>query len=216
MNITNKIKSEIIDLLTTNKILGDEYVENIYFSYKKQDKFILPNSIVELENHVSNCSLCELGKLKKNLLFSKGNISSRLYIIGLNYNYADEKKFELLRKMVENVVDVNINNTYITNILKCNATKSNNNYNNEVELCINYLEKQITIGTPDIIITIGDAFEYMIKSKDKVSDVSGKLFSYNGTDLIPLMDPEFIYKNPSYKEKMYQDLKKIKIRMDEK
>jgi len=216
MNITNKMKSEIIDILTTNKILGNEYVENIYFSYKKQENFILPNSIVALENYVSNCSLCELGKLKKNSLFAKGNIFSRFYIIGLNYNYTDDKKFELLKNMVENVIDVNINNTYITNILKCNAIKSNNNYNKEAELCVNYLEKQITIGAPEIIITIGDAFDHMIKSKDKVTDVSGKLFSYNGTDLIPLMDPEFIYKNPSYKEKMYQDLKKIKIRMDEK
>jgi len=216
MNITKETKSEIIDILTRNKILGDEYVENIYFSYKKQERFILPDSIAELENHVSNCSLCELGKLKKKSLFAKGNIFARLYIIGLNYNYADDTKFELIKKMVENVMNVNIDNTYITNILKCNAMKLDSNYIKESELCINYLEKQIKIGAPDIIITIGEAFEYMIKSKDKLSDVSGKLFSYNGTDLIPLMDPEFIYKNPSYKEKMYQDLKKIKIRMDEK
>lgn len=216
MNITKEIQTKLIHTLKMKKLLGAEYVRNMNFSYKRNENITLPNTIVELEEYVKNCSLCELSKTKKVSLFANGNIFSKVYIIGLNYNYNNEKEFILIKNMIEKVMEISIENIYMTNILKCNSTKLDNNYEKEVNTCISYLQQQISLGLPKIIITLGNAFEYLIKSKEQIFDVSGNLFSYNGIDLIPLMDPNFIYKNPSYKEKMFKDLKKIKNIMEEK
>lgn len=216
MNITKQIKSEIIHILKMKKLIGIEHITPVSFSRKTNNKLSLPDEILNLEEYVKNCSLCELSKSKESILFGKGNNTSEIYIVGLNYNYEDDKKFFLIKKMIENVIKLNINETYMTNILKCNSNKLQNNFDVEVNSCIHYLEKQITISKPKLIITLGNAFDYMIKSGEDIMDVSGSLFSYNGIKLIPLMDPDFIYKNPSYKEKMFQDLQKIKNIMDEK
>ncbi|MGB5867027.1 MAG: uracil-DNA glycosylase family protein [Arcobacteraceae bacterium] len=210
------MKSEIIHILKMKKLIGIEHISPVSFSRKKNDKLKLPDDINIVKEYVDNCALCELSKSKSSVLFAKGNGTSKIYIIGLNYNYNDDKKLSLITKMVENVIHIDINNTYMTNILKCTSTKMQNNFDDEVDSCIQYLEKQIIIGAPKLIITLGNAFDYMIKTGEDIMDASGNLFSYNGIKLMPLMDPEFIYKNPSYKEKMFNDLQKIKKIMDDK
>ena len=83
-----------------------------------------------------------------------------------------------------------------------------------IEMCLEYLRKQIEILKPKIIITLGISFNYLMKNDEKIVDVSGNIYNYNNSKLVPLLDPEFIYKNPSYKAKLFNDLKKIKLLME--
>jgi len=214
MKLNKQMKLEIINILKMKKLIGMNHIQPISVSMKKVENKILPNTINNLEEYVHNCFLCTLSKSNK--IFAKGNPLSSVYIVGLNYNYDEETEFLLLKKMIENVIHISIGDTCMTNILKCKSNKIQNNLDNEVQKCIPYLEQQISISKPSLIITLGKAFSYMMNTTEQNTDVYGSLFSYNSIDLVPLMDPNFIYKNPSYKEKMYSDLKKIKKIMDEK
>jgi len=216
MKITKEIKSELIDILYKKKLIGITHMSPISIVIKKNRKFLLPSTLNDLEEYTKNCCLCEFSKSKSKILFGKGNMNSKIYIIGLNYDYDEDGQFFLLKDMIENTLHLNINDTYMTNILKCCSSKIYDNCHDEVNQCIPYMEQQISIGLPMLIITLGDAFKYMVKTNENINNVTGNLFSYNGIRLVPLMDPEFICKNPSYKEKMYKDLNKIKKIMDEK
>lgn len=216
MNITNEMKKEILYILKMKKLLGIEHFNQIDLNPKKNKTTVLPTDVKSLKEYVTNCSLCELYKTKEKSFFGKGSSECDIYILGLNYNFELEKEFLMIKNMCEKVLNRNINDIYMTNIIKCSTNKIKTDLENEIKTCIHYVEQQINISKPKIIITLGNAFKYLMKNDDDIMNVVGNSFNYNGLLLLPLMDPMFINKNPSYKEKMFKDLKKIKIAMDKK
>jgi len=202
--------------LKYSKLCGINYIKPIRFNIKNIHDTDLPNDINKLENHVHHCSLCDLSKNKHKPLFSMGNNNSNIMIIGTDTNFIDENLNMMMNNMIENILLLDINQVYITNILKCDTNINIHNLDNSIKLCKSYLLKQIEIVKPEIIITIGSAFNHLMEKNDNISDVSGNLYNYNGIKLLPLMDIEFVYKNPSYKQDMFNDLKKIKIILEQK
>ena len=63
---------------------------------------------------------------------------------------------------------------------------------------------------------MGSAFNYLMNNNDDILNISGNLYSYDESKLIPLLGLDFLNKNPSYKVNMISDLKKIKKLLDEK
>ncbi len=55
----------------------------------------------------------------------------------------------------------------------------------------------------------------MMNNNSDISEVSGNIYDYMDAKLIPMMDLNFVYKNPSYKKEMFKDLQKIKVLMEE-
>lgn len=206
--MTQEIQKELLYILKKKKLLGVKYVEIPILSKNNELKRNLPNSRNELKEYVENCSLCELSKVKENSFFGKGQSSSSIYLVGLNIDFENKNIYLLLKEIMEEVIS--IDDIYMTNILKCKHKKIQKNFDFEVEQCLSYFEKEISFEKPKLIIAFADAFKYMMKNNDKIFDISGNVFEYKKIKIIPLMELNFLNKNPSYKEKMYQDLKKIK------
>lgn len=216
MKITQEKKSELLHLLKSKKMFGIEHIKTIHFKEEKTLFKELPIDIESLYDYASNCSLCELSKSKISFDFDMGDRKSKIMIITLNNSFENIKEFDNLKSMAENILEININDIYMTNILKCRVKLNKDNLDKEVYQCLNYLEQQIMILKPKIIITFGIAYRYLMNNKDDIIDVSGNLFEYNGIKVVPLLGLDFINKNPSYNDKMFSDLKKIKKIMDEK
>jgi len=216
MKINYQTKQELLHLLNTKKMLGIEHVKQIDLSQYYNKRHKLPIDIVGLFDYVSNCSLCELSKSKISCEFSQGNNKSEIFIIHTYLNKESQKEYLDLKNMIEERLKININDIYMTNILKCNVKKLNDNLDEEIKKCIPYLEQQIVLLKPKIIITFGNAFRYLMNNDDNITDISGNLFIYNDIKVIPLLNIDFINKNPSYKEKMDKDLEKIKNILEKK
>ena len=206
--MTQEIQKELLYILKKKKLLGVKYVEIPILSKNNELKRNLPNSLKELNEYVDNCSLCELSKVKENSFFGKGQSNSSIYIVGLNIDFENKKKYLVLKDMMKDIMP--IDDIYMTNILKCKHKKIKKNFDFEVEQCLSYFEKEISFEKPKLIIAFADAFKYIMKNNDEILDISGNVFEYKKITIIPLMELNFLNKNPSYKEKMYQDLKKIK------
>ena len=216
MNITQEKKIELLHLLKSKKMFGIEHIKTIDFRKEKLQLNQLPTDMESLYEYASNCSLCKLSKTKISFDFDRGNRQSKVLVISLNNSFDNEKLFQNFKTMVENVLLIDINDIYMTNILKCTIKLNKDDLDDEISKCLNYLEQQIRILKPTTIITCGIAFKYLMNNNDDIIDVSGNLFEYNGINVIPLLGLDFINKNPSYKEKMINDLKKIKKTMDKK
>lgn len=206
--MTQEIQKELLYILKKKKLLGVKYVEIPILSKNNEFKRNLPNSLKELNEYVDNCSLCELSKVKESSFFGKGQSNSSIYIVGLNIDFENKKKYLVLKDMMKGIMP--IDDIYMTNILKCKHKKIKKNFDFEVEQCLSYFEKEISFEKPKLIIAFADAFKYIMKNNDEILDISGNVFEYKKITIIPLMELNFLNKNPSYKEKMYQDLKKIK------
>jgi len=207
--MTAKDQKIIIHTLKKYKSLGIKYIEP--FHLKKIDDYScdLPNQLVELSSYIEHCSLCDMSKYCNEKFIGMGDINSDIFIIGTNNDFSNDTYFTILKNIIEKVILLEINEVYITNILKC---KTNQRYGieNSIDLCKSYIFKQIELAKPKFIITLGDSFNHMTKDQSDILDISGNLIEHNNMRLIPIMDIEFVHKNPSYKNRMYKDLKKIK------
>ncbi len=213
--MTNSKKSEILELLNSYDSFGIEYIDSFNYDKNEKEKFQLPNTIEQLEIEAFHCSLCDLSKDKTQFEFGIGNKYSQIYVIGINqYQLDSELVFKSFKNMIENVLLFNFDDIYITNIIKCKTKQNIRKLDGPIKLCEDYLFKQIEIVKPKLIIALDFAFNYLMKSDENIVDISGNNYEYKGIKLIPLLHPEFVYKNPSYKDRMFKDLKKIKSLME--
>jgi DNA polymerase len=216
MNITEEKKRKLLQILKMQKLFGVQYINQLDFQDYKTQQIILPSNLETLNEYVSNCSLCDLSKSKTSTSIAKGNKDSKILAVTLTGTLDNEKEFSYVRNVFLDVLKYDINDIYMTNILKCSVNNNKENFDTEVSKCIHYLEQEISLIKPKVIITFGISFKYMINNHDILTDVSGNRYNYRGTELIPLLGIDFISKNPSYKDRMFKDIVKIKNIMDKK
>ncbi len=210
------IKKKIVDYLNLYKSFGLEYCEPISFDTKLSSSGNLPNSIKNLNSYIEHCSLCELSKITKKKTIGFGNSNSEIYIVGISCDFQNENISALLKDLIKNSLELNTQDIYITNLIKCTQQFKNNINKNNIDLCKEYFIKQVDIIRPKYIIALGNVSNYLLKNENNISYISGNSYDYNGLNLVPMLDLEFVYKNPSYKDKLYNDFKKLKILMGQK
>ena len=213
--MTNTQRRELLELLYKLKSSGIDYIDLISINSNKFTELKLPNNILDLQNYIKHCSLCNLSKKTDDIILGSGDCNSNIYIVSPSPNYIKNSIVsDILQNMIEESLLLNCDDIYITSILKCNTNNNLSNLSKEIELCIDYLDRQLEITKPKLIIALGNVFNYLMKTDENIVEVSGKIYDYKGIKIMPLIDPEFIYKNPSCKQDVYNNLKKIKSLME--
>ncbi len=183
------------------------------------DSFELPNSLEELKKIVSNCHLCELSKTRTKVVFGEGNPQAKLMFIGEGPGATEDstgrpfvgRAGELLTKMIENVLNIKREDIYIANIVKCRPPNNRVPTPAEAMSCLPYLQKQIEIITPKLIVTLGStAYRYLLNDTTSISRVRGTVIQKDSFKVIPTFHPSYLLRNPSAKRLAYEDMLKVK------
>jgi DNA polymerase len=208
-----EIKNELIRYLYSQKIFGYRYCKPIKLDTAKED-VLLPFDYDLLEEHIEHCHLCNLSKYKQDNI-NIGNPKSNIVFISTNTDFGNEMLFVLFKKMLNNVLKLQINDICILNIIKCHTNiKVTDEYINR---CLPYIKQQIDIIKPKLIVSLGNSYKYLLDDINKSEQIAtGEKLSYNGIDFVVLYDLEFIYKNPSNKKRVFEDLQKIKQILEHK
>jgi len=220
--MTNRIKNKILYQLNFLKSIGYEYTSSININDLSNEQVDLPESLTALDSIVKNCYLCQLSKYRENVLFGYGNPSANIMLIGDEPSISEDETGEfysgrsgsLLKQMIENVLNINVQDVYITNLVKCKTSHGvvNDEYANS---CRAYLLKQIELVKPKLIVALGESsYSYLTNSDDIFSKVRGQVVNYNGLDIIPIYHPNFLLRNPTSKKEAYYDMLKIKSLME--
>ena len=219
--MTKTVKNQLLRNLYNLKSFGYEYHETLDFFSSEVKNFKLPNNLDALKNSVEYCYLCELCKSRKNVLFGYGNANSDIMFISDEpSNSEDEmgafysgKSGELLTKMIENVLNIQKEEVYLTTLVKCKSLNGLNNSN--IDTCNDYLLKQIELIKPKLIVALGErTYSYLLKNNMNFVQIRGKDLVYNGITLIATFSPSFLLRNPSSKKDAYYDMLKIKNYME--
>ena len=202
--MTKTVKNQLLRNLYNLKSFGYEYHETLDFFSSEVKNFKLPNNLDALKNSVEHCYLCELCKSRKNVLFGYGNANSDIMFISDEpSNSEDEmgafysgKSGELLTKMIENVLNIQKEEVYLTTLVKCKSLNGLNNSN--IDTCNDYLLKQIELIKPKLIVALGErTYSYLLKNNMNFAQIRGKDLVYNGITLIATFSPSFLLRNPS-------------------
>lgn len=176
------------------------------------------------------CTKCNLCKTRTNIVFSDGKPNNTLMLIGEAPGFYEDQKGlpfvgkagQLLDKIFESVGLSREKDVYICNTIKCRPPENRDPLPEEKAACREYLDAQIEILKPKIILLCGRiALNSMIDTPLGITKVRGKWFDGpNNSKIMPIFHPSYLLRNDS-REKgspkwlMWQDIQEIKRVYDE-
>ena len=161
--------------------------------------------IKELSIDINNCKKCSLWKTRNKPLVGDGLVDADVLVVGESPGYNEDlqgKAFvgeagRVLDKMLS-LINLERDEIYITNILKCHPPKNHDPNQQEINACIGYLYRQIDIIQPNIILTLGkyaskEIFNRFNLQFSKISELHGRVFeaetNYGKIKIVPLYHP---------------------------
>lgn len=185
----------------------------------------------QLAEEISKCNRCALSRKRKNPVVGDGDINASIVLIGEAPGYWEDvagKPFvgsagRLLNDLLREA-GLPRESVYITNVVKCRPPGNRDPHPDEVDACRVYLDRQLDIIRPRIIVTLGRHSTAYIFSKagipfKSISDVQGKPFTviFWGTEtyVIPSYHPAAALYNARLKDNIRSTLMLVgKIRAD--
>ena len=175
---------------------------------------VLQMSLDELRAQCLNCKKCGLCETRNNVVFGMGNPNAKVLFIGEGPGENEDlqgKPFVgrggmLLDKMLS-VVDLSRDkNIYIANMVKCRPPKNRDPEETEVAACRPWLEEQIRIIDPKIIVCLGrvSAIRF-IDPNFKVTKEHGQFIEKGGRLVMGTFHPAAILRNPNQKPAAMED-----------
>ncbi len=187
-------------------------------------------SLDEIKNKCLSCQKCALGKTRTNIVFSSGAPNSKLMLVGEAPGYWEDQKGEpfvgkagqLLDKIFDCVGLSRDKDVYICNTIKCRPPENRNPLPEEKAACREYLDAQIELLKPKIILICGGvALNSLLPDKGGITKVRGQWFDGPyGSKMMPIFHPSYLLRNDS-REKgspkwlTWQDIKEVKRAYDE-
>jgi DNA polymerase len=173
-----------------------------------------------LEARVAGCHDCVLCETRTHTVFGVGDRNAELLFIGEGPGQDEDRQGEpfvgragqLLNKMLR-AIGLSREQVYIANIVKCRPPRNRNPSAEEASACRPYLERQIALIQPKLIVSLGAvSANTLLGNTDAVGRLRNRLHSYqrpSGDEPIPLIvtyHPSYYLRSPAEKAKGWQDL----------
>jgi DNA polymerase len=166
-----------------------------------------------------DCSRCKLHTLgRRQVVFGVGNPNADLMFVG-EAPGADEdiqgepfvgRAGQLLTKIIE-AINLNREDVYIANVIKCRPPQNRNPEPDEVEQCEPFLFRQIETIKPKVIVALGKfAAQSLLKTTEPITRIRGREYTYRDAILMPTYHPAYLLRNPSSKREVWEDMKRVR------
>ncbi|MEG1502051.1 MAG: uracil-DNA glycosylase [Synergistaceae bacterium] len=183
-------------------------IDNIFNLDTDAIKQIKDTIWLNLRDEINKCSKCGLSTTRINVVFGEGSLKSKIMFIG-EAPGADEdelakpfvgKAGQLLTQILSSV-SINRDEIFITNIVKCRPPENRVPTLEEIASCSEYLETQILLLNPSIIVLLGNTpTKSILKTNEGITKLRGKWYSWNGIAIMPIFHPSYLLRNSSAKE----------------
>ncbi len=169
---------------------------------------------LELEAH--NCQQCILSESRNRVVFGKGDKKSKIFIIGeapgrdedLNGEPFIGRAGKLLTEILLSI-QLKRSDVYITNTIKCRPPDNRNPNSHEIISCSHFLDNEIRIINPEVIILLGKvAAGTILNTTESMANLRGKIHFYKNTDIPTLVfyHPAYLLRSPYEKRKVWDDI----------
>jgi len=165
---------------------------------------------------VAACTRCGLCETRTQTVFGVGHPQARWMFIGEAPGAEEDRQGEpfvgragqLLTSMLR-AIGLGREDVYIANVLKCRPPGNRDPRPDEVASCRRYLERQIELVSPSIVIAVGRiAAQNLLGSDAALARLRGRVHSLDpgGRPLIATYHPAYLLRSPGEKRKAWQDL----------
>lgn len=182
------------------------------------DRALEVQDLSTIHKAMGECELCRLSQTRNKIVFGEGNDKASIMFIGEAPGAAEDKTGRpfvgpagnLLTDIIEKGMGLKRDEVYIGNILKCRPPGNRDPLPDEVQHCIGFLEAQIGVIQPKIIVSLGRiASQNLLDTKTPISRLRGAFQDYKGIPVMPTYHPSYLLQNPSKKRDVWEDIKKV-------
>ena len=168
-----------------------------------------------LAERVAGCRQCRLCEKRTNTVFGVGDRNADWMLIGEAPGENEDRQGEpfvgqagkLLDNMLRSLTLARDTNVYIANVIKCRPPGNRNPEPDEVMRCEPYLQRQVALVKPKLIVALGRfAAQSLLKTDASISSLRGRVHTYEGVPVIVSYHPAYLLRSLADKSKAWADL----------
>ena len=171
-----------------------------------------------LRTDCSGCSRCALCETRKNLVFGVGNEQAEVMLIGEGPGEQEDIQGipfvgpagRLLDDMLA-MIDLDRSKVYIANVVKCRPPRNRDPQEGEQEACAEWLERQIALVNPKIIVCLGRiAAKALIHADFRITREHGQLYTIDGRRYMATYHPSALLRDVTKRPEAFMDLRTLR------
>ena len=171
----------------------------------------------EIRNEVSTCQRCPLAKGRLNAVPGEGPAQVEIMFIGEAPGFHENKQGkpfvgqagQFLEELLK-AAGLDRSQVYITNVVKCRPPNNRDPLPEELAACQTYLDEQINLLQPTVIVTLGRISMAKFVDAGRISAIHGKTHKVNGQKVVTMYHPAAALHQPALRQTLLEDFARLK------
>ena len=174
------------------------------------------DNLQTIATEVSVCEKCKLHATRNKAVSGEGPAQAKIMFIGEGPGFHENEQGrpfvgaagKFLNDLLASI-GMQRTEVFITNVVKCRPPQNRDPEGDELKACNDYLERQIALINPKVIVTLGRFSMEKFFPGAKVSAIHGQARTIGGRLVVAMFHPAAALHQPQYKSLIEQDFKKL-------
>jgi DNA polymerase len=178
---------------------------------------MLPPTLPHLAEQIRACQRCPLGRLRTQAVPGEGRADAELMFIGEGPGFHEDRQGrpfvgnsgQMLDELLQGI-GLARQDCFITNVIKCRPPENRDPLPQEIEACKPYLEQQIALVDPLLIVTLGRySMAHFFAANARITHIHGQPLRLERAIVLPLYHPAAVLRNPGWRQDLAADFATI-------
>jgi uracil-DNA glycosylase family 4 len=174
------------------------------------------SELVQLYETIARCPDCDLARTRTRAVPGEGPADARIMFIGEGPGFHEDKSGrpfvgaagQFLDKLLASI-GLARSEVYITNVVKCRPPNNRDPLPGEIAACRKYLDRQIALIRPRVIVTLGRFSMSRWFPGESISRIHGQPRVIDGVTVVPMFHPAAALHQERYRALIEADFKKL-------
>lgn len=177
--------------------------------------------LAALAGTAAGCTRCRLSEGRNKVVFGSGNPDADLMLIGEGPGAEEDRQGlpfvgpagELLTRIIQ-AIEMRREDVYIANVVKCRPPGNRDPEPDEAAACRGYLERQIELVRPRIIVALGRvAAQALLGNDSPIGRMRGQWYQVKGVPTMVTYHPAALLRNSALKRPTWEDMQQVRDRL---
>ena len=174
------------------------------------------SELSELASEISACAKCILAKSRTNAVPGEGPENAQIIFVGEGPGFHEDKQGrpfvgaagQFLEELLAGI-GLGREQVFIANVVKCRPPGNRDPLPDEIEACRPYLDRQIELIAPRVVVTLGRYSMARWFPNAKISAIHGQPRKVEGRLIVPMFHPAAALHQPSLRRDVEADFRKL-------
>ncbi len=174
------------------------------------------SELTDLAKEVSTCTRCILAKTRTKAVPGEGPEHAAIMFVGEGPGFHEDQQGRpfvgaagnFLNELLQSI-GLKREDVFITNVVKCRPPGNRDPLPEEIEACRQFLDRQIALIKPKVVVTLGRFSMARAFPNEKISAIHGRPRKIDGIVYVPMFHPAAALHQPSLRKTVEEDFAKL-------